>query len=225
MVNNYIIKKKKEVIEETRKYIDLNIELKREIEAKNTMNDSRIQKKSREANSEEIAELKNNLDITNKKIKDLENKIKNECEKKQNFSKDIIKCNIKLSHKKEEEDELLKKIEKYKQELEEKKKQYDNLENESDELKDNIGKEKTDNELLKNRNKLLNEENDSLVSKYDFITNNYDYTTNLKKISMEDLKNLEQSNTLVNNTIGNFVEKVGTFKKNNIQNLLFDDNI
>ena len=75
MVNNYIIKKKKEVIEETRKYIDLNIELKREIEAKNTMNDSRIQKKSREANSEEIAELKNNLDITNKKIKDLENKI------------------------------------------------------------------------------------------------------------------------------------------------------
>ena len=87
------------------------------------------------------------------------------------------------------------------------------MENESDELKDNIGKEKTDNELLKNRNKILHEENNSITSKFDFITNNYDYTTNLKKISMEDLKNLERSNTLVNNTIGNFVEKVGTFKK------------
>jgi len=119
----------------------------------------------------------------------------------------------------------LKKTEKYKEELEEKKKIYENMDKESDELKDKMGKEKTDNELLRNRNKLLNEENDAINSHYDFITKNYDYTTNLKRISMEDLKNLEQSNTLVNNTIGTFVDKVGAFKKNNIQNLLFDDNI
>ena len=41
------------------------------------------------------------------------------------------------------------------------------------------------------------------MSKYDFITKNYDFTTNLKKISMEDLKNLAQSNTIVNSTIDN----------------------
>ena len=193
MVNNYIIKKKNEVIEERRKYTDLNIELRHEINAKNTLNDNRIQKKVREANSEEI--------------------------------KEIIKLNIKINHKKEEENDLQKKIQTHKEELEEQKKIYENKDNESEELKDKIGKEKTDNELLKNRNKLLHEENDALVSKFDFITNNYDYTTNLKKISMKDLKNLEQSNTLVNNTIGTFVDKVGTFKKNNIQNLLFDDNI
>ena len=46
-----------------------------------------------------------------------------------------------------------------------------------------------------------------------------------ERISMEDLKNLAQSNSLVNNTIDNFVDKVGTFKKNNIQSLLFDDEI
>ena len=45
MVNNYIIKKKNDVIAERKKYIDLNIELKHEIEAKNTLNDNRIQKK------------------------------------------------------------------------------------------------------------------------------------------------------------------------------------
>ena len=99
------------------------------------------------------------------------------------------------------------------------------MDNESDEVKDKIGTAKTDNKLLRNRNKLLNEENDAVNSKYDFITHNYDYTSNLKRISMEDLKRLEQINTLVNNTIGNFVEKVGTFKNNNVQDLLMDDNI
>ena len=54
MVNNYIIKKKNDAIEEGKKYRDLNIELRHEIDAKNTLNDSRIQKKVREANSEEI---------------------------------------------------------------------------------------------------------------------------------------------------------------------------
>ena len=225
MVNNYIIKKKNDVIAERKKYIDLNIELKHEIEAKNTLNDNRIQKKVREANSEEIQEIRNKLEETNQKVTDLENKIAKEIEKIHNFTKEIIKVNIQLKHKKEVEEDLQKNIAKEKEELEEAKKTYEVCEEESNTLKDKIGKEKTDNELLKNRNKLLQEENASITSKFDFITKNYDFTTNLKRISMEDLKNLAQSNTLVNNTIDNFVDKVGTFKRNNVQSLLFDDNI
>ena len=225
MVNNYIIKKKNDVIAERKKYIDLNIELKHEIEAKNTLNDNRIQKKVREANSEEIQEIRNKLEETNQKVTDLENKIAKEIEKIHNFTKEIIKVNIQLKHRKEVEEDLQKNIAKEKEELEEAKKTYEVCEEESNTLKDKIGKEKTDNELLKNRNKLLQEENASITSKFDFITKNYDFTTNLKRISMEDLKNLAQSNTLVNNTIDNFVDKVGTFKRNNVQSLLFDDNI
>ena len=225
MVNNYIIKKKNDVLAERKKYIDLNIELKHEIEAKNTLNDNRIQKKVREANSEEIQEIRNKLEETNQKVTDLENKIAKEIEKIHNFTKEIIKVNIQLKHKKEVEEDLQKNIAKEKEELEEAKKTYEVCEEESNTLKDKIGKEKTDNELLKNRNKLLQEENASITSKFDFITKNYDFTTNLKRISMEDLKNLAQSNTLVNNTIDNFVDKVGTFKRNNVQSLLFDDNI
>ena len=225
MVNNYIIKKKNDVIAERKKYIDLNIELKHEIEAKNTLNDNRIQKKVREANSEEIQEIKAKLEETNQKVSDLENKIKKEIEKVHNFTKEIIKVNIQLNHRKEFEENLQKNIAKEKEELEQAKKTYEICDEESVTLKDKIGKEKTDNELLKNRNKLLQEENAAITSKYDFITKNYDFTTNLKKISMEDLKNLAQSNSLVNNTIDNFVDKVGTFKRNNVQSLLFDDNI
>ena len=225
LANNYLIKKKNEVVEEAKKLRDLNIELRHEIDAKITLNDQRIQKKVREAKSEEIQDITNKLNETKKKVEDLEKKIEKEIEKKHNLTKEIIKLNIKLNHKKEEESDLLKKKKKYKEELEEKKKIYENMDNESDEVKDKIGTAKTDNKLLRNRNKLLNEENDALNSRFNFITNNYDYTSNLKRISMEDLKRLEQSNTLVNNTIGNFVEKVGTFKNNNVQDLLMDDNI
>ena len=225
LVNNYLIKKKNDVINERKKYIDLNIELKHEIEAKKTLNDNRIQKKVREANSEEIQEIKAKLDETLQKVADLENKIQREIQKIHNFTKEIIKVNIQLTHRHEVDDDLQKKIQKYKEELDELKKTLEACQNESDTLKDKIGKEKTDNDLLKNRNKLLQEENAAVTSKYEFITKNYDFTTNLKKISMEDLKNLAQSNTLVNNTIDTFVDKVGAFKRNNVQSLLFDDNI
>lgn len=63
------------------------------------------------------------------------------------------------------------------------------------------------------------EEYASTNEKYNYIVNNYDFTTNIKKISMEDLKNLTQTNTLVNDSILNFVSKVGTFKKQNVQNM------
>lgn len=224
LINNFLIKKKNETIAERKKYIDLNIELKHEIEAKNTINDNRIQKKVREANSEEINELTEHLNETNEKITDLENKIAKEIQKIHNFTQEIIKNKIKIKHKQEENEFLLKNIEKKNEELENLKNTKESYETECNNLKDKIGKEKTDNELLRNKHKKLQEENAALVSKYEFITGNYDFTTNLKKISLEDLKNLAQSNNLVNSTIDTFVDKVGAFKKSNIQSLLFDEN-
>ncbi len=57
-------------------------------------------------------------------------------------------------------------------------------------------------------------------SKFNFISQNYDYTSNLKKLSLEDMRNLTQTNNLVNDSIMNFLGKVGNFKKENIQNLI-----
>ena len=37
---------------------------------------------------------------------------------------------------------------------------------------------------------------------------------------MEDLKNLAETNNMVNGTIDNFVDKIGNFKKQNIKNIL-----
>ena len=136
----------------------------------------------------------------------------------------LIKINIQINHQKEEEDEIQKEIKKNKGELDELEKTYEISHKEKEDLKDKIDKEKNENISLKKRNKLLQEENSAITSKYKFINKNYDFTSNLKKISMEDLKNLEQSNNLVNNTIDIFVEKVGSFKKNN-QNFILEKNI
>lgn len=68
------------------------------------------------------------------------------------------------------------------------------------------------------------EEFSQVNSKFNFITQNYDYTTNLKKLSLEDMRNLTQTNSLVNDTIMNFVGKIGIFKKQNIQSLIQLDN-
>ena len=108
LVNNYLIKKKNDVITERKKYIDLNIELRHEIEDKNTLKDNRKKKKVREANSEEIQEIKLKLDETNQKVADLENKIQKEIDKIHNFTKEIIKVNIQIKHRKEVEEDLLK---------------------------------------------------------------------------------------------------------------------
>ena len=80
-----------------------------------------------------------------------------------------------------------------------------------------------DNLQLKSRNKLLSEQFASTFSKFNYITQNYDFTSNLKKISMDDMKSLTQTNNLVNESIGNFVTKIGSFKKQNLKNV-FDDN-
>ncbi len=73
--------------------------------------------------------------------------------------------------------------------------------------------------MLRNRSKVLAEEYASVSAKYNFMVNNYDVDSNLKKISIDDLKNLTQTNSLVNDSILNFANKVGTFKKHNVKNL------
>jgi predicted nuclease with TOPRIM domain len=136
--------------------------------------------------------------------------------KTKNFNNDIIKNNIELKHKEEKREELSESIDKKMKESAELKEKAEELNRNNEELKQKIGKEQTDNELIRNRNKLLGEEYSALQSKYDFITANYDYTTNLKKVKVDNLKNLTQTNNLVNSTIDTIVYKIKSFKKANI---------
>lgn len=86
-----------------------------------------------------------------------------------------------------------------------------------------LTKENIENTQLKAKNKMLSEQFASSFAKFNYISQNYDYNSNLKKISMDDMKTLTQTNTLVNESIGNFVTKIGSFKTQNLKKI-YDDN-
>lgn len=221
--NEFLIKKKEEVIQERKKFLVLNDELKREIEQKSQLNEMRIQKKVKENNSEEIQKLQEDLKEKLEKCDELEKKVQVESDKSKAFTSEIIKLNIEIKQRETKKEKLMEILdEKYKQ-IDEFKEKDDELKDVFHVLNDKLIKFQADHEMLKNKNKLLTEEHSSLFSKLNYITNNYDISSNLKRISMEDLKLLTQTNSMVNDSINTFVNKVGTFKSSQLPKSFFDE--
>mmetsp|Transcript_29477 Transcript_29477/g.30593 ORF Transcript_29477/g.30593 Transcript_29477/m.30593 type:complete len:524 (+) Transcript_29477:2-1573(+) len=222
--NDFLIKRKEETIEERKKFIGLNEELKREIEQKSQLNEMRIQKKVKENNSEEIQKMQEDLKEYIAKGEDFEKKIQVEYDKSKAFTSDIIKHGIEIRHREQKKEKLLEVIDEKFKVIDELKEKVEELKDAHLHVSDKLSKGKVDYEMLKNRNKLLSEEHSSITSKLEFITKNYDTSSSLKKISMEDMRVLTQTNSLVNDSINAFVNKVGTFKSNQIPTSIFDDN-
>ncbi len=106
IVNDYLIKKKADVINERKKYVDLNVELRHEIDAKNQLNQIRIQKKVKEHNSEEIQNLNDKLNEHNEKIKDQEENMNRQLGLIKKYTNEIIQKKIQLKHFEEQREEL-----------------------------------------------------------------------------------------------------------------------
>ena len=63
------------------------------------------------------------------------------------------------------------------------------------------------------KHRRLEMEHSALTAKKEFIEKNYDYTSNVTGINLEVFKNIMASNTDVNETVQNLVQKVGGVKK------------
>lgn len=107
LVNDYLVKKKDDIVNDRKRLIHANDDLRREIEAKNQLNEIRVQKKVKENNSEEIQKLEVHLQGVIKNISELEGKIEYEIEKIKMFSTEIIKLNIDLRHKEENRESII----------------------------------------------------------------------------------------------------------------------
>ncbi len=79
--------------------------------------------------------------------------------------------------------------------------------------------ENEDHKKLKEKNKILYEEHSALLSKYNFISTNSDFTSNLKKINIDELRSVTQTNSMVNESIAQLSTKLSSFKKQNNNNL------
>jgi len=140
IVNEFLIKKKEDVIAERKKLVNTNEDLKREIEAKQQLNELRIQKKVKENNSEEIQKLQNHLNGVIKNISDLEGKIQNEIEKIKMFTTEIIKLNLEIKFKEDKKNMIVESVDIRLRALEELKKQLEELKKEHAFLKDKVKK-------------------------------------------------------------------------------------
>jgi hypothetical protein len=138
IVNEYLIKKKETVINERKKLINLNDELKREIEAKTQLNEIRIQKKVKENNSEDISKLEAHLQGVINNITELEGKISTEVEKIRVFSTDIIRLNIDLRHKEERRETVIESVDTKLKELSELKDVLEKLKSQHNQIKDKV---------------------------------------------------------------------------------------
>ena len=221
--NDYLVKKKEDMIQERKKFIMLNDELKREIEQKSQLNEMRITKKVKENNSEEIIKMEENLKELIVKGDEFEKKIQVEYDKAKIFATEIIKLNIEIKHREQKKERLLEIIDEKYKEMDELKEKVDELREGYVGVTDRLNKAKTENEILRNRNVLLMQEHSSIESKLEYVLKNYDVTSNLKKISIDDLKVLTQTNNQVNETVNHFVNKVGTFKSNQIPTNILEE--
>ena len=63
------------------------------------------------------------------------------------------------------------------------------------------------------KNRKYMQANAALKAKLDFIEQKYDYTSSVKQLSLDDFKELMNSNSHVNETIDGFTQKLGTVQK------------
>jgi hypothetical protein len=110
MVNEFLLKKKEYIISERKRIIQVNEELKREIEAQNQLYNIRIQKKLKENTSPEYRKMEEHLLNINNKISELEAKIDHEMEKIKSIKREIIKLTIELRNKNEYRDMLVESV-------------------------------------------------------------------------------------------------------------------
>ena len=118
--------------------INLNDELKREIEAKTQLNEIRIQKKVKENNSEEISKLEAHLQGVVNNITELESKISTEIDRVKVFSTDIIRLNIDLRHKEERREVVIESVDSKLKELSELKDNLEKLKSQHNHIKDTV---------------------------------------------------------------------------------------
>jgi hypothetical protein len=110
VIHDFLVKKKEYVISERKRIIQVNEELKREIEAQNQLYNIRIQKKLKENTSMEYRKMEEHLLNINNKITELEAKIDHEMEKIKSIRREIIKLNIELRNKSEYRDMLVESV-------------------------------------------------------------------------------------------------------------------
>lgn len=198
-----------------RKLIEKNKELKKETESKDQTERMRMQKLMNDTKDTDLREYMISSAKINESVSDLENNLENEKEKYDKLQDQKLVLD-RLNN------EMNQSLEKYKAYKGEQDAQLPGLKTDVKNLEAEVAgleKQQLDglvlNKEVEGKYRKLAWSNLALKAKLHFLLSKVDYSKNVKSLNLEDFRNLVQSNSNVNESIGNFVERL-TATKNDV---------
>lgn len=195
-----------------RRLIDINKNLKAESEAKQQTERMRMQKLMNETKDPELREYMLNSQKISDSIADLEDNLDNEKDKYDNLQNERVVLDRKTLELNEELDKNRGVKEGHDTDIPELKTQVKDLEAEVAELEKQQNAGITLNKEVEGKYRRLAWSNLALKAKLHFLLSKVDYSDSVKGLNLEDFRNLVSSNTNVNESIANFMERLTATK-------------
>lgn len=199
---------KNDETERRRKLIEKNKALKKESDSKDQTERMRMQKLMNETKDPQLRELMlNNMKVT-ESVTELEEGLENEKEKYDKLQGERLVL-VRLSELMNED------LEKHKGEIAKQDEEIAALKianGELDKEVEGLNKQQVDAQVLnkevEGKYRKLAQKNLALKAKLHFLLHSIDYSQNVKSLNLEDFRNLVSSNTHVNDSIAQFMEKL-----------------
>jgi hypothetical protein len=191
-----------------RKLIEKNKDLKKEADAKDQTERMRTQKLMNETKNPDLRELMLNNQKISESVNELEGKLQDEKDKYDKLQAERVVLDRRTELMTKDHD-------KYKQLIEEGDKEIGELKAATNELQGQVNgleKQQIDSQVLnkevEGKYRKLAKTNVALKAKLHFLLSSFDYSKNVKSLNLEDFRSLINSNSYVNEAIGNFMERL-----------------
>ncbi len=208
------LQEKKEELDHTKKETDeRNEDLEKQLKAKEEANLKRLLAKLQRDKNPEIKDLISKEEQQQEINEDFSNKFREEREKHDGLLDELVQLKENLKLTKEKFEVTTKNIEVQDAEIKNLNDQITQKQTEVNGKLKLVEEARKVNIFENEKNRKYGKANAALKAKLQFIEDKYDYTSNAKNLSIEDFKELMQSNTNVNNSLTGFAEKLQNVQK------------
>lgn len=209
----YLESQKEKIDQEKKDLDDDNEQKEKELKAKEEANLKRLLAKIQRDKNPDIKDLIAKEEAQNETNEDFTNKFRDEKNKLDGLIEETVQLEEKLRQKKADFEETQKNIEEQTKELNELKTTITDKQDAVNEKLKKVGEAHKLNLDEEEKNRKYAKANAALKAKLEFIEANYDYTSSAKNMTLEDFKDLMNSNNNVNQTMDGFTQKLTAIQK------------
>ena len=190
-----------------------NEDLERNLKAKEEANQKRLLAKLQRDKNPHIKELISKVEQSKENTDEFSGKLREETDKHDQVVDALVELKERLKIRTEEFEELKTKTEGQDEKIAGLKETIDGKQADVNKRLKVVEEARKINLFEDEKNRKYQQANAALRAKLDFIEAEYDYTSSVKQLSLDDFKELMNSNTHVNETIDGFTSKLGQVQK------------